>query len=673
MDEEKNPKKKRFFKNVSGYRRFLLFFGIYFVLFVIILAATAEYTSRPSFCPTCHYMEPFYNSWKSSSHNKIQCVECHFEPGLEGKIKGKLNGLVQIVSYVSTSYKKRKPWADIPDNTCSREGCHVKQSIQDTTYETKGILFNHKHHLEELRRGKKLKCTSCHSQIVQGSHMQVTYATCFNCHFHKSDDSEHKFDKLANCTTCHDLNRKTKEQLSSMKYNHNLVVDNKIDCKSCHTDVIKGKGEVGKDRCFQCHFEDNKLDKYSDTEFMHKTHIAKHSMNCMYCHTPIKHKVEKMDVSSPPDCQSCHTGAHMSQVQLYSGSSGFNTESSPSSMFQSGINCKGCHILHETSKNNITTSKSQKEACDNCHGKGYGNLIKQWENSSIQRLAIIKSIYNTAKNIINSSNHEKRKDALIKLEEANHNINIVDIGKSVHNIQFADKLLVGSYGLMTEALSLIESNRKLPEFKSSSEYVPNECYNCHGGIQEVNKKIFGKTFSHNSHIVKQNIQCTRCHSNDNKHGQLILNESSCNACHHNNSKTNESCNTCHPVQSQTFNGSLNGKNSPDIMKQGGVNCNDCHLVSSKIVKPDEKICLKCHEAGYDKMASDWKNDIKNLSGTLNDLLSKISKQSEGQNDVMEARNLLKKINIYRSLYVHNYDLISTLLNEKKKALEKYAQ
>ncbi len=158
MDEKVEVKKeKRFFKKVTGFRRFLLFSGIYFVIFVIVLAATAEYTSRPSFCPTCHYMEPFYNSWKSSTHNNIQCTQCHFEPGLEGVVKGKLNGLVQIVSYVSTSYKKRKPWADIPDNTCTRSGCHVNQSIQDTLYETKGILFNHKHHLSELRRGKKLK------------------------------------------------------------------------------------------------------------------------------------------------------------------------------------------------------------------------------------------------------------------------------------------------------------------------------------------------------------------------------------------------------------------------------------------------------------------------------------------------------------------------------------
>jgi hypothetical protein len=673
--DESTPvkKKKRFFSKVTGFRRFLLFTGIYFFIFIIFFALSAEYTSRPSFCPTCHYMEPFYNSWKSSTHNKIQCVECHFEPGLQGTIKGKLNGLVQIVSYVSTSYKKRKPWADIPDNTCSRSDCHAKQNIQDTTYETKGILFNHKHHLSELRRGKKLKCTSCHSQIVQGSHMQVTYATCFNCHFHKSDDPEHKFDKLANCKTCHDLDNKSKEQLAAMRYNHATVVDTKTECSSCHTNVINGKGEVGRDRCFQCHFEDDKLDKYPDVEFMHSTHIAKHSMSCGYCHTPIKHKIEKMDGNAAPDCQSCHTGAHTSQVSLFAGENGFNTEKTPSSMYLSGINCKGCHVLHETDRMNINTSKASESACDKCHGKGYGNLVKQWEASSVKRLATIKSIFKTATNIVKSSSSSRKNEALLKLDEAQHNIKTVDIGKSVHNIQFADKLLVGSYGIMKEALKIVGSGKQLPEFKASTDYVPNECYSCHGGIQEVKVNTFGKTFSHNTHIAKQRLQCDRCHSNSKKHGELILTQNSCNSCHHNNAKTDETCYDCHKVQSQTYNGSLYGKKQPDIMREGGTHCTDCHSSAAGIFKPDTKICAKCHDKDYSNMMVDWKKDINSLLKEAEGLVSDVKNNDLNEENkvvINETRKLLALINSYPSLYVHNNELISLLLSEKIKLLKK---
>ena len=111
MDNQDKParKEKRFFKKVRGWRRFLLFTGICIGALLVLTAISAEYTSRPSFCPTCHYMETFYQSWRTSAHNKVDCVECHFEPGISGTIRGKMNGLVQIVNYVSLSYKKRKP------------------------------------------------------------------------------------------------------------------------------------------------------------------------------------------------------------------------------------------------------------------------------------------------------------------------------------------------------------------------------------------------------------------------------------------------------------------------------------------------------------------------------------------------------------------------------------
>jgi hypothetical protein len=618
-------------------------------------------------------MEPFYNSWKASSHSNIKCVECHFEPGLEGKIKGKMNGLVQIVNYISTSYKKRKPWADIPDNTCSRADCHVNQAYKDTIYTTKkGVLFNHKHHLDELRRGKKLKCTSCHSQIVQGSHMQVTYATCFNCHFHKSPDPEHKYDKLSKCSTCHDLKSKTPEELSLMKYNHNMVVKNDIECASCHTNVINGKGEVGKERCFQCHFEDNKLDKYEDTEFMHKTHIAKHSMNCMYCHSPIKHKVEPMDPNEPPDCQSCHSGAHSSQVSLFSGSNGFNVEKTPSSMYLSGINCKGCHTLHEVTKG-VNIDKSQPEACEKCHGKGYGNLIKQWEQSTIKRLAIVKSIYNNVNSIISYSTNTQKNEALTKLEQADHNIKIVDIGKGVHNIQFADNLLVAAYGLMKDALTIIGSNKVLPEFKPNTSFIPNECYNCHAGIQEVTKNVFGLNFSHKIHIVQNGLQCGRCHSNDEKHGKLLISKTGCNSCHHNSAASSETCVKCHSTVSQVYSGTIFGKNQPDIMKQGGAKCIDCHSVSSNIIKPDSKVCVKCHDAGYESIFSDWKKETNNLVKESENLINESKKMDlsdEQKTAVSDLRKLISFINSNSSLFVHNNDLINSLFSEKMKILKK---
>jgi Zn ribbon nucleic-acid-binding protein len=663
-----------FYKKGSKPLRFLKYFSSVIILLLILTSAAAEYTSRPAFCPTCHYMETFYQSWRTSAHNKVDCVECHFEPGISGTVRGKINGLVQIVNYISLSYKKRKPWAEIPDNTCARSGCHEMQNIKDSLYNFKGVMFSHKNHLQEQRRGKTLKCTSCHSQVVQGSHIEVTEATCFTCHFKRSDDPEHKFDKLSDCNTCHSWENKSKTEMASFRYDHTGVVDQKLACLDCHSNTITGKGDVAKERCYQCHFETERLDKFDDTKFMHETHIKKHSMKCFSCHSQIDHKVRKMDPNEPPDCQSCHTNAHTSQVSLYTGENGFNVEKSPSAMFMNGINCRGCHIFHEMDKMDINTSKSGGRACEKCHGKGYDNLIIQWEAGTVRRVATISSIYRTVLPIILRSTSSRKKEAEELLKQAEHNIRIVEVGKSVHNIQFADKLLIGAYGLMKIALSTVGAANSLPEFKSTSEFIPNECYSCHSGIQEISVKKYDMNFSHNQHIVSNKISCNKCHSNEQKHGQLTLTKESCNNCHHSQSKLNESCVKCHKFQEQVYSGNYLNKNQPDFMKVGGAGCGDCHVAADKVVKPDKMICLKCHEAGYDDMMGEWKTDVKKKSGELNELIQQtkgLELTAEEKAEVDDARKILNQINSYPSIYVHNYDMISSVLSEKIKKLKKF--
>ncbi|MBK8550118.1 MAG: cytochrome c3 family protein [Ignavibacteria bacterium] len=258
--------------------------------------------------------------------------------------------------------------------------------MNDSTYEFKGIAFSHKHHLSEQKRGKTLKCVSCHSQIVQGTHMEVTVSTCTNCHFKKSNDPDHKFDKLSDCNTCHQFKNKSKEQLTNLRYNHVSVVDNNIECAGCHSNVVEGTGNVGKERCFQCHFETERLDKYDDVGLIHSTHISKHSLDCSNCHSQIEHKIQKIDPNASPDCNSCHSNAHTSQVSLFSGENGFNVEKSPSSMFMSGINCKGCHIFHEMDKMDINTSKAKGSSCEKCHGPDMITCLKNGKQHPLRDL-----------------------------------------------------------------------------------------------------------------------------------------------------------------------------------------------------------------------------------------------------------------------------------------------
>ncbi len=157
------------------------------------------YTSRPQFCRSCHIMEPYYVSWQHSSHKDVSCIKCHFPPGVGEKVRGKMAGLVQLAKYVTDSAGPR-PAAEISDASCLRSGCHEVRLLSGRL-EFEGVPFDHAPHLLNVQRGKQLRCTSCHSQIVQGSHMTVTTSTCYLCHFKEV----HLNEGLGACTRCHQI------------------------------------------------------------------------------------------------------------------------------------------------------------------------------------------------------------------------------------------------------------------------------------------------------------------------------------------------------------------------------------------------------------------------------------------------------------------------------------
>ena len=170
------------FKKLSKKKRILVISLISFFGVLILLALSAEFTSRPKFCTTCHYMQSFYDSWATSSHKDVKCVTCHYEPGFKSALETKTVGLVHLVTYLTEFYKRSKPTAEVSDASCLRSGCHEKRLLSGKE-KFKRVYFDHEPHLTELRRGKRLRCTSCHSQMVMGDHMKVTESSCFLCHF----------------------------------------------------------------------------------------------------------------------------------------------------------------------------------------------------------------------------------------------------------------------------------------------------------------------------------------------------------------------------------------------------------------------------------------------------------------------------------------------------------
>lgn len=430
-------------------RRFLFFLLIIFVGSVVLFAVFAKFSTSPTFCGTCHIMKPFYNAWKTSTHNMVSCVNCHYPPGFAEKLQGKIAAISQVVKYVTRTYGT-KPYAEIDDESCLMEGCHDRRLLQGEVTFKKGIIFDHKHHLTALRRGKKLKCTSCHSQIVMGSHIAVTEQVCFVCHFKDVDlnnleNLSPELKRMASCNECHDP-PDGDIKVDGIIFNHEDYV--RVNCLKCHNEVVQGNGEVPQDRCFSCHGEPEKLGKFSDDVFIHKNHVTLHKVECYQCHLEIKHEIKSELSVTILNCKNCHQNKHIGILNMYMGKTGRGLPESPSSMYTAQVDCVGCHIIekggYESFDFNGKTEIAGNISCITCHGNDYDGIVDIWkediETSLISANDNLKKIEAMLKTFIFKDEKEALEINRI-MKDARFNIHFVKYSNGVHNPDYSINLL----------------------------------------------------------------------------------------------------------------------------------------------------------------------------------------------------------------------------------------
>lgn len=626
------------------------------VALTIIISISAIYTSQSGFCTSCHYMQTFYDSWKTSKHADIECIQCHFAPGLKNKIRGKMEGLVQIVKYVSLAYKKSKPWAEIPDESCLREGCHETRLLEGEVEFLEGIVFDHKHHLTELRRGKKLRCTSCHSQIVQGEHISVTESTCFICHFKNAEDTG---EKLSECTTCH--SRKImleKSRDGVLKYDHTQIIEKKLGCTDCHSGTIVGDAPVYRQSCFTCHWEAERLEQFENTTLMHEQHIAVHKIECLNCHMAIDHRISKKDIQTRAECLTCHPTHHDAKKALFSGTGGKNAKEHPSKMFEIGLNCRGCHIFHgdvASGKGDEATFVAREKSCDACHEPGLGKLLAEWEKSTGKKMAQLKKIMNTLRVDVKASKMDRDKTAKAEelLADAQYNMDMVENGKSLHNIRYANDLLASSFEMQKEAATLIGSNYTLPSIVTG-DMQKMECLTCHFDIKQQKPSFAGLTFSHKNHLERGRV-CTDCHSANGRHGNLKITKPECADCHHRET-VKKGCPDCHQLQTEIYGGLWKFSDGQANLMGDAVECEGCHGELVDIARPQKEICLDCHDPGYEAMMTEWQDTVAELITEISlklDFLRAENPDILEMSEIKEVEEFLNDIKSDGSRGVHN--------------------
>ncbi len=439
----------------GGRRRWGRLAILVLVLLVVAMAGLVKFSETPTFCNSCHIMRPYYEGWKTSTHNKVACVKCHYPPGLSEGFKGKFKALSQVTKYVTRTYGT-KPYAEIEDASCLQKGCHDTRLLKPRVTFKEDIIFDHRPHIKELRRGKRLRCTTCHSQIVQGLHISVTEEVCFICHF--KDREKHL--KVSDCKLCHEVIPRW-VKADGRTIHHSRFATLATQCERCHSDVVRGEGEVMPARCIDCHGEPERLKRFGDTDFMHKEHVTDHKVECYQCHNPIKHSIKAVEDPLARGCNRCHRLKHNVISQLYRGVGGRGLSGIPSPMSVARVDCTGCHFGPSLDQGSIAftgqTVRPAAQACSSCHGPGYDEVLAMWRENLASSLHSTEAYLQKARHAVEaaSSSHPNYEKALKLFKDASYNMEFVKYGKGIHNIEYSVNLLALSSRKAEETIRLL--------------------------------------------------------------------------------------------------------------------------------------------------------------------------------------------------------------------------
>ncbi|MBI2933733.1 MAG: NapC/NirT family cytochrome c [Planctomycetes bacterium] len=519
--------------------RFRWKFYFYSVVFTLVagLAGMSVYSTSPSFCRSCHIMEPYYQGWANSKHHGVACVDCHYPPGETATILWKkFQALSQVAKFVTRTYSS-KPYAEVEDASCLRSGCHATRLLQGLVVSEKGVRFDHRPHLEGVRYGRQLRCVSCHSQVVVGKHIEVTWDTCYLCHF-KGRQHGRNIEPLGGCLGCHALpSREIK--VGNIVYNHaEFQRHAPLDCQTCHQDAVQGEGEVDEDRCRTCHNQPEKLERYKDTPFLHANHVTQHNTACFHCHREMRHGATPAGTRKLAfDCGMCHTDTHDLQRQLYMGTGAKGVEAMPSPMYLANVDCSACHKIAMHSKDTVSkevTVVGTERGCVDCHGKEY--------------LGIMEEVHNVLRKTIDSLDRkregikaslpagwEDNLDFLVlkqELAEISYNLEFVRQSHAIHNIYYAAQVVRAA----DERLTSIAKQRKVTGGKTTDDPVISGGFcatMCHGrvGVKVPPLKVTykGKEMPHEKHF--EEMACSTCHVFGQHKEIRLKTPTRCKKCH----------------------------------------------------------------------------------------------------------------------------------------------
>jgi len=627
-----------------------------------------EQSSQPEFCNTCHIMEPYYESWERSAHSGIKCIECHFEPGTLGTVRGKFQALSQLAKYVTRTAGTR-PWAEVSDMSCVRSGCHSMGSLQGPL-DFDGVAFDHTPHLLETR-GKRLRCVTCHTQVLVDQHFAVEPTICSTCHFMPGADGRVP-ERTSDCMVCHRAPTEPIE-VAGRPFEHAGYVARGVDCRDCHADVVQGTGTVYPQRCRSCHGQPELLAQIGDSDLLHRAHVSERKVECFECHVEIHHGQGESGPAHPGAesvCSGCHAETHQAALQLAAGLGGTQA-GAPSRMRETHVACRACHSGRSGDSGGLLAAAGEVD-CLHCHGVGYAGLLAEWQRAigggleALTPLADELSARLTASSPGDPAPGDRAARELLSAVQADLQLLRRDGSRGVHNPAFAQELLRASAGRLGQAWQPLDPARAARAASALPPAPDAACAACHldvGGRDPLS--VHGRPFQHDAHLRAAGLGCSVCHVPEPLgspgHGQPAFPREQCASCHHTESATLDpsDCARCHPAQQAFLTGEL--AEAADVTPLlAEKDCTSCHGEPPDLMIPPGSLCVLCHEEGYDAKLEEWRTTTDRLEAELR---ARLAAPPAGATPeaLQGARRALELVEGDGSRGVHDFPLAEHLL------------
>jgi predicted CXXCH cytochrome family protein len=295
--------------------------------------------------------------------------------------------------------------------------------------------------------------------------MTVTTSTCFLCHFKDGVLNQ----ALGACTRCHQIPEDTFDLGGGVKFTHELAYERGVDCANCHSDLIRGNGEVPVQRCTVCHNRPADLKRIDDYEFIHQMHVSEHKVDCFDCHTEIQHALDPHKIEhAASDCRSCHPNQHGEQIRLLRGEGGKSIAAEPRGMGIARIACPSCHQVKETSVTGTVLWRASTAVCTQCHDEAATERLLTRHGQLKDTMADIEAGLSRAREALTAATlDEKQKTEFTqRLRDLGDDLQFVRVGNSIHNMHYADSLvqaLVNNLRAISRDLDIAEPTIHLPE------------------------------------------------------------------------------------------------------------------------------------------------------------------------------------------------------------------